>query len=265
MKILVVDDNSAAREIMSEYLSAMGFQVNAVSNGEDALFMIINCDKNKPYDAVFVDWQMPEMDGIQTIRKIMNMDFLQNVPSMILVTAYDMNEMMKMAEGMKVDGFLAKPVSQSMLYDTVAGIANKGREKEKNSMLTEETDYHLVGLKVLLAEDNEVNQQIAKELLSGQGITVTIADNGKEAVDRMNGILEGKYDLILMDLQMPEMDGFEATKEIRKINPDIPIIAMTARTMLEERDKCYQAGMNDHVAKPIDPQMLFVTIKKWKH
>lgn len=261
MKILIVDDNSAAREIMREYLGAMGFQTSAASSGKDALDMLQNGNK-EPYDAVFVDWQMPNMDGVQTIREMYQLEQLKLMPAVVLVTAYDMSEMIKMAEGLKVDGYLAKPVSQSTLYDAIVSISRKEYKKEIVDLLVEEADYHFAGLRVLLSEDNEVNQQIAIELLAEQGIIVDAANNGKEAVDRVKNDKE-KYDLILMDLQMPEMDGFEATKEIRKIISDIPIIAMTARTMLEEKEKCYQAGMNDHIAKPIDPQILFRTIMRW--
>gem|GEM_PF-1343762 len=262
MKILIVDDNSAAREIMLEYLGAMGFRTNAASSGEDALHMLQNADYEDPYEAVFVDWQMPNMDGIQTIRKMFQLEMLKFMPAVILVTAYDMSEMIKMAEGLRVDGYLAKPVSQSALYDAIVTISKAEYKKETIDLLVEEADYHSAGLRVLLAEDNEVNQQIAIELLGEQGIIVDTANNGKEAVDKVKSDKD-KYDLILMDLQMPEMDGFEATKEIRKIISDIPIIAMTARTMIEEKEKCYQAGMNDHIAKPIDPQILFRTIVKW--
>lgn len=262
MKILIVDDNSAAREIMQEYLSTMGFQTKAVASGEDAIYTLLSSDKNQPYEAVFMDWQMPVQDGIQTIRKINDLELLDHKPFTILVTAYDMNEMVKIAEGLRVDSFLAKPVSQSTLYDTIVNLNKSGKGKKLSNVALEEEDYYLAGLHVLLAEDNVVNQQIARELLSGQGIHVTICDHGKDAVDKIVSRDE-TYDLILMDLQMPVMDGFEATKEIRKTHPAIPIIAMTARTMLEEKEKCYQIGMNDHIAKPIDPQSLFKTIRKW--
>ncbi|MDK2867345.1 MAG: hypothetical protein PWP38_1660 [Clostridiales bacterium] len=262
MKILIVDDNSAAREIISEYFKAMGFQANAVSTGEDALYLIAASDKSNPYDAVFIDWKMPDNDGIDVIRKINGLENLRHKPAAVLITAYDMNEMMKQAEGLDVASFLAKPVNQSTLYDTIVKIGKPQRvpiNEEEKTIHDEARQYQLAGLRVLLAEDNEINQQIAYELLKGQGIEVAIAGNGKEAVEMFAGT-EFAYDLILMDLQMPIMDGFAATKEIRQTNQDIPIIAMTARTMLQEKDLCYQVGMNAHIAKPIDPDDMFETL-----
>ncbi|MBS7527505.1 response regulator [Fusibacter paucivorans] len=262
MKVLIVDDNSAAREIISEYFYAMGFQANSVSTGEDALYLIAASDKANPYDAVFIDWKMPESDGIDVVRKINSLENLRHKPAMVLITAYDMNEMMKQAEGLGVSYFLAKPVNQSTLYDTIVKIGKPhtvSSDEVTKDIRDETPQYPLAGLHVLLAEDNEINQQIAYELLNGQGVAVAIAGNGDEAIEMFKHA-EVVYDLILMDLQMPIKDGFTATKEIRQMNQTIPIVAMTARTMLQEKDLCYQVGMNAHIAKPINPDDLFKTL-----
>ena len=263
LKVLVVDDNQSAREILQDYLKYIGFQVNAVSSGREALDTLRANDNDNPFHIAFIDWKMPELDGIQTINNILTEANLINIPALILLTAYDKDELIKQANGIHVDGFLTKPVNQSTLFDTVLNLYNQNSEKAAIFPFVE-GDYVLSGVNVLLVEDNEINQQIAYELLSGQGITVDIANNGLEAVEKIeNAAGSAEYDLILMDLQMPVMDGFEATMRIRKTTAKIPIIAMTARTMFEEKEKCYEAGMNDHISKPIDPPTLFATIKNW--
>lgn len=263
LKVLVVDDNQAAREILQDYLKYIGFRVNAVSSGREALDILVDNDKDDPFHIAFIDWKMPEMDGIQTINNILTVEKLDNIPALILVTAYDKDELINQVKYIHVDSILTKPVSQSTLFDTVLNLFNQNSGKAVSYPYVED-DFVFSGVKVLLAEDNEINQQIALELLSGQGIAVNIASNGLEAVEMMEkNDGSANYDLILMDLQMPVMDGFEAARKIRKASPKIPIIAMTARTMFEEKEKCYAAGMNDHVSKPIDPATLLATIKNW--
>lgn len=261
IKTLIVDDNSAAREILKEYMENMGFVAEVAVSGSQAIEMLQSCDLNNPYKLLLIDWKMPHLDGVQTVKRISSMKTLQNKPSVVLVTAYDTQEMKKHAEEVKIDAFLSKPVTQSSLYDSIVTIyADTFQSSGEN--VPGETEYHTRGMRILLAEDNEMNQQIACELLEGQGCIVDLVNNGREAVEHYQNNPEA-YDVILMDIQMPEMDGIEATVRIREQSKEIPILAMTARSMKEEIEKCFKAGMNGHIAKPIDPRVLLSNIEKW--
>ena len=264
MKMLVVDDNNAARQICIEYLKAMNFITDAAPSGEDAIGIIKRADSYEPYDVIFIDWKMEGMNGIELAKEIQDSLCLTNIPAVVLVTAFDKEELTKRAINVKIDDFLVKPISQSMLYDCIVKLFSLNKEVTLKSKVIAQSNYNLSGIKVLLVEDNEINQQIEKELLESEGIIVETAINGAEAVNMIGNIPnEIGYNIVLMDLQMPEMDGFEATRIIREKDKKLPIIAMTARAMLEEREKCFKAGMNDHISKPIDPNILFSTISNW--
>ena len=185
----------------------------------------------------------------------------------MLVTAFGREEVREEAERIQIDGFLLKPVTTSMLVDTLVTLFAGARQDR--TVLAPEADRHadrLRGLRVLLAEDNEINQQIAVELLEGVGATVEVANDGLEAVRKLlDQPMPPNYDVVLMDLQMPEMDGYQATNKIRS-DPrfaSLPIIAMTAHATIDERQKCLAAGMNGHVSKPIDPSLLFDTLERF--
>ncbi|MCE0484517.1 MAG: response regulator [Methylacidiphilales bacterium] len=267
LRVLVADDNSAAREILTESLGFLAQQVDAVSSGQEALAAIKERDANTPYDVVFMDWQMPGMDGLQAARLIKNDSQLHKQPIIIIVTAFGREEVREEAEKLHVDGFLVKPVTKSMLVDSLVNVfaATTSETKEFTGNSIEETT-RFQGLHVLLVEDNEINQQIAVELLEGVGAKVEVAGNGRLAVERL---FEEKfpppYDLVLMDLQMPEMDGYQATARIRGDSrfAKLPIIAMTAHATMEERQRCLDAGMNNHVSKPIDPALLYTTVGRY--
>lgn len=262
IKTLVVDDNPMAGEIMKEYMENMGATVELAASGNQAIELIQKNSSESPYQLLLIDWNMPELDGMETVKCINTLSEIKMKPLVILVTAYDLEEMKKSAQGLGIAAFLTKPISQSSLYDTIVNIFAKDLSISQKEVPQYETISSLYGVRILLAEDNEVNQQIACELLQNQGCKVAISNNGYQAVQRFKNGTEA-YDLIFMDIQMPEMDGFEATKQIREIDPQIPIIAMTARNMYEEKEKCYQAGMNDHIAKPIDPELLMEMVAKW--
>ncbi|MDF2922856.1 MAG: hypothetical protein K0R57_1770 [Paenibacillaceae bacterium] len=263
LRILVVDDNKSVRQIMLEYLKNMHCRAYAVSSGEEAIGALVQADAHEPYDAVLLDWQLEGMCGIETARIIKQGSILRKVPAIILATAFGRDELRKQAEEAMIDGFLVKPVSESTLFDSIIGLFAPDMNLLADNNRIQKIRYNLSG-RVLLVEDNEINQQIAAELLASQGLLVDIAGNGEEAVRRMEQMnREQPYRLVLMDLQMPVMDGFEAAQKIRKLGLDLPIIAMTARTMQEEQEKCLAAGMNDHVAKPVDPDILFGKIRKW--
>lgn len=263
LRTLIVDDNNTSREILQEYLEYMGFKAEVAKSGEQAILMLKQRDLDEPFDLLFVDWKMPHLDGVATVKKISKMKTILNKPSVVLVTAYDKEEMIKHTKGIHVDGFLTKPVTQSCLCDAIVTIfANNVKPTDSRKIV--EYNYNIARTKILLAEDNSINQQIACELLEGQGVQVDIANNGIEALEMFLNNITG-YDMILMDLQMPHMDGINATKRIREVSRELPIIAMTARTMNEEKERCFSIGMNDHISKPIDPDTMFSTIAKWKN
>ena len=265
LRVLVVDDNATAREILQEPLSGLARQVDAVGSGKEALAAIQQKDVSEPYDLVFMDWRMPGMDGLQASRHIKSDETLKHPPHIVLVTAFGREEVREEAERLNLDGFLVKPVTKSMIVDTLVNVfaAETGQ-----AMTAVEADpaARLCGARILLTEDNEINQQIAIELLEGTGATVTVANNGREAVEILTGGPQPPpFDVVLMDLQMPEMDGFQATAKLRGDGRfgDLPIIAMTAHATIEERQRCLAAGMNDHIAKPIDPEDLFGTVGRF--
>ena len=259
MKLLVVDDNASARDILDEYLSAMGFRVDTADSGKAAIDAICRAGKD-PYKVVFLDWQMPDMDGIQTARILQT---VQNAPEIVMVTAYDREEVRFQTEQLKIAGLLIKPVSQSLLYNILVQLDAPEKDAFRRNAPTDEY-YDLGGMKVLLAEDNAINQQIAVELLTSQGVSVDVTENGREAVDKFLSSPPETYDLVLLDLQMPVMDGLETARELRKFSRTIPLIAFTARARAEERELSLEAGMNGHLTKPIDPQLLYETLRQWK-
>jgi signal transduction histidine kinase/DNA-binding response OmpR family regulator/HPt (histidine-containing phosphotransfer) domain-containing protein len=264
LHVLIVDDNSAAREILSEALSDLTPNVDAVGSGAEALAAIKQQDASRPYDLIFMDWRMPGMDGLQTTRRIKQDELLKHQPVIVMVTAFGREEVREESERLGIDSFLVKPVTRSILVDTLVTLfAPDSSELAQASSDDRHTD-RLLGARILLAEDNEINQQIAVELLEGVGANITVANNGKEALDHLLREPTG-YDMVLMDLQMPVMGGYEATVKIRSDASfaKLPIIAMTAHATLEEKQKCLDAGMNDHISKPIDPNILFETVGRF--
>ena len=265
LRVLVVDDNAAAREILQEPLTTLASRVDAVASGKEAITAIQHQDDTDPYDIVFMDWRMPGMDGLQASRHIKSDETLTHRPAIVLVTAFGREEVREEAERLQLEGFLLKPVTKSMIVDTLVNVfADAGEELTKATGDEEAT--RLLGARILLVEDNEINQQIATELLEGAGATVRVANNGREAVEILSsGAPPPPFDVVLMDLQMPEMDGFQATAKLRSDArfATLPIIAMTAHATFEERQRCLDAGMNDHVAKPIDPNNLFETVGRF--
>ena len=265
LKALVVDDNASAREVLEDQLATIGAEIEQVASGAETIDAVRRADAAHPFDVILLDWRMPGLDGVETARRIRADGSLKHIPAIIIVTAFGREEVRSEAEDAGVDGFLVKPVNQSMLVDMLVEIFAPEHRTAAREAVTA-TAYDLNGLRVLLAEDNAINQQIAVELLEGVGVSVDVANNGKEAVDKL--LVEGgdvRYDLVLMDLQMPEMDGYQATACIRATPrlADLPIIAMTAHAMAEERDQCLAAGMRGHITKPIDPELLYRTLMQF--
>jgi signal transduction histidine kinase/DNA-binding response OmpR family regulator/HPt (histidine-containing phosphotransfer) domain-containing protein/HAMP domain-containing protein len=263
LRALVVDDNPAAREILQEPLHAIVGHVDAVASGAEAIAAVEQADAAAPYDLVFMDWRMPGMDGLEASRRIKGDPAVTHQPAIVLVTAFGREEVRDEAERLELDGFLVKPVTKSMIVDTLVNLFGDARPGPAAAGPADAEAGRLRGARILLVEDNEVNQQIAVELLESAGATVQVAGNGREAVHILSeGPDPPVVDVVLMDLQMPEMDGFQATARLRA-DPRfarLPIIAMTAHATIEERQRCLGAGMNAHVAKPIDPAVLFDTL-----
>jgi len=327
MRVLVVDDNASSREILQTLLESMSFEVSVASSAEEGISELAKEAKGRPYQLVVMDWKMPGMDGIEASEIIHRHSAIPRKPKIIIVTAYGREELMLRSEKTGVDGFLLKPVSQSVLFDAIMvafGQEITETEREARGGTDAGQDLAMIrGAKVLLAEDNEINQQVAREILENAGLVVSIANNGKEAVEMVK---ERIYDAVLMDIQMPEMNGFEATRQIREWEDEmgkaeggrrkaeielkaessklkavkelkaesselkaqseslkendseelsafrfqpsarakrVPIIAMTAHAMAGDRERSLEAGMDDHVTKPIDPDQLFATLQKW--
>jgi CheY-like chemotaxis protein len=204
------------------------------------------------------------MDGIETTRRIHQSNHIESHPEVIMVSAYGREELIEQSEAEGIKGFLVKPVSPSSLYDAILEALGHGVEQDSKAGGNLPAQAQLRGARLLLVEDNEINQQVAQELLSQAGIQVTIANHGREGVDMLAARPE-EFDGVLMDIQMPVLDGYAATGEIRKDArfEALPIIAMTANAMAGDRDKALEAGMNDHVAKPIDVAELFEVLGRW--
>ncbi|MBF0118919.1 MAG: response regulator [Desulfobacterales bacterium] len=265
LKILVVDDNQTAIDILERLLKMMQFEVYSTDSGIGAITEIKRTldKKEKPYDLVILDWKMPEMDGIETARRIQNDQSISKVPNIFFMTGYSYEDVMQEAHDIKIDVILTKPVSSSTLFDSITKVFTTGKTVVSDSRNVCRIQKTLNGVKILVAEDNDINQQVAREILEQSGAFVTIAPNGKDAVSKM--LKEDSYDLILMDIQMPQMNGTEATKFIRsKLNfTQIPIIAMTAHALPSERDNCLSSGMNDYISKPFEPEQFLTVISKW--
>jgi PAS domain S-box-containing protein len=268
IRALVVDDNAQAREILGDALRGFGLRAEAVSSGPEAIRAVSLADARDPFQLILMDWHMPEMDGLQASAILRAEVRLRHPPRIVIVTAFGREEVRARAEQIGVEGFLLKPVNASLLYDTLVDLfgAERGTASGMSKQMPASKEYDARGMRILLVEDNDMNQQVATELLESAGARVTVAANGKIAVDLLcNGPQPTPFDVVLMDLQMPEMDGHTATGILRsdaRFN-HLPILAMTAHALVEERQRCLQAGMNDHVTKPLDPDALFAALSRW--
>ena len=267
IRALVVDDNAQAREILTDALRVFALRADSVASGPDAIREIASADSQDPYRLVLMDWHMPGMDGLEASRIIKRNDRLKHIPKVVMVTAFGREDIRNQAEEIGVDSYLLKPVNSSLLYDTLVDLFGMtAAEHQTRARKADVVTHDATGIRILLVEDNEMNQQVATELLQSAGAIVTVANNGAEAVNILTkGTQPPPFDVVLMDLQMPEMDGITATKLLRSDSrlKQLPIIAMTAHALVEERQRCLEAGLNDHVSKPIDPDALFSTLVKW--
>jgi PAS domain S-box-containing protein len=265
-RVLVVDDNESACQVLGEMLHNMSFSVDQAESGKEALNAVERAERQgKPYDIVFLDWQMPGMDGNETAKQLSRLP-LGRMPHVIMVTAYGREEVLQGAENAGIENVLIKPVNASVLFDSVSRILGRDGDGLPIACDAATDAYELLaaisGARILLVEDNDLNQEVATELLGDAGFIVDLAKNGKIALEK---IKTTDYDIVLMDMQMPVMDGQTAVRELRR-NPrfkNLPVVAMTANVTRNDRDLCLAAGMNDHVAKPIEPQKLWQALLKW--
>ncbi len=263
MRVLIVDDNQSSRQILMDMMERLSFKVDAGASGEEAIAKIENASgSGDAYDIVLMDWKMPGIDGLEASRRIKSNSGLSKIPAIIMITAYDSEELMVEAEHLGLEGFLIKPVNPSTVVDTFMTIFGSKTAGTPITLRKPEDPAGLVrdirGARILLAEDNDMNQQVAIELLEGAGLSVTLAVDGREAVEKMRP----DFHAVLMDVQMPNLDGYEATKIIRsrKEFDGIPIIAMTANAMEHDLMLAKTAGMVSHVSKPVDPENLYRTL-----
>lgn len=269
MRVLVVDDNASAREILSGMARSFGLEVDVAQSGNLALRMLADAEhKALPYNLVLMDWRMPGMDGMEAVSK-MHSASLMRTPSVIMITAFGREEAREEAErqGIQLPVVLTKPVTPSSLLEAIGvvlGRETKGDTRTgERSLLNASTLASLNGARLLLVEDNDLNQELASELLESVGIRLRLATHGQEALDILAE--DGDFDGVLMDCQMPVMDGYTATRRIRQ-QPrfdTLPVIAMTANAMDGDRERALESGMNDHISKPLNVEIMFATMAKW--
>jgi two-component system sensor histidine kinase/response regulator len=260
-RVLVVDDNPSARNIVQNYVESFGMRADPVSDGAVSIERAkAALAAGEPYDLVIMDWQMPGMNGIEAARGLRR---LEPSPRIILLTAYGREAASRHVATERLDGFLIKPVNPSLLLDaSLQALFGHLPISRRSRLAPARSTTALSGLSVLLAEDNEINQQVAKEVLEGFGARVEIAGNGRIALERLR---QGQFDIVLMDMQMPELDGLGATRAIRADArfPPLPIVAMTANAMEADRRACIDAGMNDFISKPFKPNELLAVLRHW--
>ena len=267
-RLLVVDDCEAARTILQDILIRFGFHVDAVASGQEALDCLVRAAQaDTPYSLVLLDWKMPGMNGMEVADSIHKLP-LESIPHLLMISAHGLEAYRERGENLHFAGFLVKPVNPVTLWSAILKVLGKSAapplladmDGAGNGGLSQRR-----GARVLLVEDNEINQEVASSLMERMGMSVTLAENGLNAV---NACKARTFDIIFMDIQMPVMDGLEAARRLRAQEAEdgagpTPIIAMTAHAMREDREKSRDAGMDDHITKPIDPDMLARILIKW--
>lgn len=259
--VLIVDDDETMLQTATDTLASLGANVEQANNGLEALGMIEHRHlSGRDYTVIIIDWKMPDIDGLETIKRIRS-EIDSQIP-ILLISAYDWSDIEDKARSAGANGFVSKPLFRSTLYDKINGLIGK----ESGSVEPEDDYSDLNGINILVAEDNDINWEIISAMLAMFGITTERAENGRVCVDMLSKAEEGSYELIFMDVQMPEMNGLDATRTIRKLeNPwaaSIPIIAMTADAFSENIMECLDAGMNGHIAKPVDIKLVIKEIRR---
>ncbi|HYD81986.1 MAG TPA: response regulator [Paucimonas sp.] len=266
--VLVVDDSENARAVLSGMLREMSFHVDVAASGLAAIGAVRGADiLHESYDAVLLDWQMPGLDGLETARRIRALE-LERPPRLAIITAYGREDLFAQVSGIGIDLVLVKPISPSALFDALMRMlgetaAQRGAAARTATIPVPPKELSaLRGAHALLAEDNELNQQVATELLTDAGLEVDIVRTGREVIDMVR---RKSYDIVLLDMQMPEMDGVDAARAVRALPQfaALPLVAMTANVMQADRERCIAAGMNDFISKPIEPEELWRALLRW--
>jgi PAS domain S-box-containing protein len=265
-RVLIVDDNATARTVLKKMLERFGLVVDEAATGQDAIACVIQAEEQRnPYRILFLDWQMPNMNGLETLSELQGLS-LKTLPHITMITAYGDERIIQEAEKSGIDDVIFKPVAATVLFDSIirvlAGVPFVHRTMDEDISLMEKRLEIIKGARILLVEDNKFNQDVALELLRDARFIVDLAEDGKVAVKKVQ---MNSYDIVLMDMQMPVMDGITATKEIRKLTQfgQLPIVAMTANAMDDDRQSCLDAGMNDHISKPVEPDNLWEVLLNW--
>ncbi|OUR62991.1 hypothetical protein A9Q74_01890 [Colwellia sp. 39_35_sub15_T18] len=259
LKVLMVDDIPLARSVLQSLLNDLGIHADEAESGKEAIEFIKRSEKDDIYyDIIFMDWRMPNMDGIETVRHISELG-IKKSPHILMVSAYDKYAAKPLISGTAIQGFIEKPVNQSILIDSIINVLSPLVEERPRAFKAEVATPNLASFHILLVEDNVLNRKVMLGFLKDTNVQVDIAENGLIALDKLQ---KSTYDLVLMDIQMPEMDGLTATKEIRQTLElvDLPIVAMTAHAMQSDVEKSLEVGMNTHLIKPIDPDILYKTL-----
>ena len=259
--VLIVDDDDVMRRTAVDSLESLGATAEQAGSGQEALSMIEQRHSSgRDYNVIIIDWKMPGMDGLETIRRIRSL--IGTETPILLITAYDWSDVEEKAKEAGANGFVNKPLFRSTLYDKINDLTGK----ESGSVEPEDDYSDLQGLHILVAEDNDINWEIISAMLSMFGITTERAENGRICVEKMKAAEEGSFALIFMDVQMPEMNGLDATRAIRASEDpwvsSIPIVAMTADAFSENVTECLNAGMNGHIAKPVDIKLVIKEIRR---
>jgi len=262
LRALVVDDSAGACDVFLHMLHMLNIEAQSESGGESALAAIASAQAdNRPFGLLIIDWKMPGMDGVELLRQI-DQRHLGQSSAMIMTTAYDADELQTALGGLHVGAILSKPATPSALFDAIMLAIHRDSEGRVATARPHSMSRHFSGQRVLLVEDNEVNRELAEEMLGNIGLNVDTAENGQIAVEKVGSTA---YDLVLMDCHMPVMDGYSATEAIRRLPgcERLPIVAMTANALASDRERCLGIGMNDHIAKPIDLDVLHNTLVRW--
>ncbi|MDG1580033.1 response regulator [Pseudomonas sp. GOM6] len=265
-RVLVVDDNDSARQVLRDMLDSMTFRVDVAVSGQVALQQVQEAAlRRDPFELIVLDWQMPVMDGLECARRIAELG-LQPVPHLLMVTAYGREDVLLGAERAGIEDVLLKPINPSLLFDAVIrSLGGNGAVRGFARLPVGEAVPDYAGKRVLLVEDNELNREVACGLLQESGLHIDQAEHGQIAMELLQAKPDGYYALVLMDMQMPVLDGIATTEALRR-EPrfaSLPIVAMTANAMPADRERCLAAGMNDHLGKPIEPAELWQTLGRW--
>ncbi|MEP5764177.1 MAG: PAS-domain containing protein [Halieaceae bacterium] len=266
LRVLAVDDNPTARTILEDLVTSMGFNVDLAADGKEALGMAEQAsEQGEPYSVILMDWRMPGLDGVDTTRELVTRGLLDDTQALMMVTAYGREDASTAGADLPISDFLTKPLSASTLLDSI--LIALGREAVSRRHLSQseeqnESTLKLAGAYVLLVEDNDINQELALDLLTAADIVVDIANHGGEALEMLKA---NEYDGVLMDIQMPVMDGYTAAEKIRSQPQyeNLPVIAMTANALVGDREMALEVGMNDHIAKPLNVSEMFATMARW--